>query len=80
MNTKHQITEPLLKPIKVVFLTQVELAKELSVSRSTIYLWTRAGYIPSIKIGKRAVRYDLAEVRRHLNLISKRENIEQELA
>jgi excisionase family DNA binding protein len=79
-NHNHQSPEPLLTPIKVTFLTQAELAKELGVCRETVSRWTQAELIPAIRIGKKLVRYDLAEVRNHLIAQSKGERIEQELA
>ena len=81
MNTKsNQLsTEPLLTPIKVTFLTQTQLAKELGVCRETVCRWTREELIPVIRIGKKSVRYDLAEVREHLIRQSKAERIESEL-
>ena len=81
MNTEHnnQSHEPLLTPIQVTFLTQVELAKALGVCRQTIVRWTQSEFIPAIRIGSKSVRYDLAEVRHHLISQSKGERIEQEL-
>jgi len=81
MNTNHnnQSPEPLLTPIKVTFLTQAELAKELGVCRETVSRWTQAELIPAIRIGNKSVRYDLAEVRAHLISQSKVERIEEEI-
>jgi excisionase family DNA binding protein len=78
-NHNHQSPEPLLTPIQVTFLTQVELAKALGVCRETVSRWTQANSIPSLRIGKRAVRYDLAEVRSFLISQSKVECVEQEI-
>ena len=65
-NHNHQSPEPLLTPIKVTFLTQAELAKELGVCRETVSRWTQAELIPAIRIGKKCVRYDMAQVTEHL--------------
>ena len=78
-NHNHQSPEPLLTPIKVTFLTQAELAKELGVCRETVSRWTQAELIPAIRIGKKLVRYDLTEVRAHLISQSKGERIEEEI-
>jgi excisionase family DNA binding protein len=46
--------------------TQAELAKELGVCRDTVSRWTQAELIPAIRIGKKSVRYDMAQVIEHL--------------
>ena len=46
--------------------TQAELAKALGVCRQTIVRWTQAELIPAIRIGKKSVRYDMAQVTEHL--------------
>lgn len=51
---------------KPLFLTQLELAKSLGVCRQTIVRWTQDELIPAIRIGKKSVRYDLAQVMEHL--------------
>ena len=51
---------------KPLFLTQEQLAKELGVCRETVSRWTQAELIPAIRIGKKSVRYDLAQVMEHL--------------
>jgi len=44
------------------FLTMKEVANLMGLDRSTIYNWKRKGLLPYYKIGKRAVRFKLAEV------------------
>jgi excisionase family DNA binding protein len=39
-----------------------DLARELKVTTRTIGTWQRQGRIPHIKIGRRTVRFDLADV------------------
>ena len=39
-----------------------DLARELKVTSRTITTWQREGRIPHIKIGRRTVRFDLADV------------------
>jgi excisionase family DNA binding protein len=39
-----------------------DLARELKVTSRTIGTWQREGRIPHIKIGRRTVRFDLADV------------------
>lgn len=44
------------------FLTMEEVGNLIGLDRSTIYNWKRQGLLPHYKIGKRAVRFKLAEV------------------
>lgn len=48
------------------FLTMKEVGDLIRVDRSTVYNWKRRGLLPHYKIGKRAVRFKLAEVLRWL--------------
>lgn len=43
-------------------LTAQELADILRVEKDTVYRWTRAGKIPSIRLGGRRFRYELQAV------------------
>jgi len=43
-------------------LTAQELADRLRVEKDTVYRWTRAGKIPSIRLGGRLFRYELDKV------------------
>jgi len=40
-----------------------KLAEVLGVSVSTIKTWARKGLIPSLRVGKRTIRFDLGAVR-----------------
>jgi len=40
-----------------------QIAEMLGVKVTTVYAWTERGIIPCVRIGKRIVRYELAEVR-----------------
>jgi excisionase family DNA binding protein len=44
------------------FLTMEEVGNLMGLDRSTIYNWKRRGVLPHYKIGKRAVRFKLAEI------------------
>lgn len=44
-------------------LTAAELAQLLKVSRRTVGNWTAGRKIPSLRLGRRCVRYDLNRVR-----------------
>jgi excisionase family DNA binding protein len=44
------------------FLTMEEVGNLMGLDRSTIYNWKRKGLLPHYKIGKRAVRFKLAEI------------------
>lgn len=44
------------------FLTMEEVGHLIGLDRSTIYNWKRRGVLPYYKVGKRAVRFKLAEV------------------
>ena len=43
-------------------LTAQELADHLRIEKDTVYRWTRAGKIPSIRLGGRRFRYELDKV------------------
>ena len=43
-------------------LTAEELVDHLRVQKDTVYRWTRAGKIPSIRLGGRLFRYELDKV------------------
>jgi len=81
MKLKQNSTpEPLLTPIKVTFLTQAELAKEIGVCQVTVSRWTSEKSIPCLRIGKRTVRYDLEQVRNYLANQAGRVEVEEEAA
>jgi excisionase family DNA binding protein len=44
------------------FITRKELATQLGVSDRTIRNWQNQGLVPAIRIGKRTVRFSLADV------------------
>jgi hypothetical protein len=44
-------------------ITRRDLARRFSVSERTVFNWQRNKLIPSIAIGARTVRFDLADVR-----------------
>jgi predicted DNA-binding transcriptional regulator AlpA len=44
-------------------LTAKQLSAEIQVSRRTIGAWTSSRKIPSLRLGRRCVRYDLSRVR-----------------
>jgi len=48
------------------FVTTQEVARMLSVTRSTLYLYRKQG-MPHVMLTPRTVRYDLAAVERWLN-------------
>jgi excisionase family DNA binding protein len=50
---------------KIKFLTRLELSQELGIRPETLSRWTSRGIIPHLRLG-RLVRYDLAEIRKHL--------------
>lgn len=39
-----------------------ELAKRLRVTRDTVHDWRRRGLIPSLRAGRRTIRFDVAKV------------------
>jgi excisionase family DNA binding protein len=47
-------------------LTADELAGRLRVKASTIKKWTRAGWLPAVRVSPKVVRFDLVEVDRAL--------------
>lgn len=53
-----------------------ELAKRLHVTRDTVHDWRRRGLIPSLRAGRRTIRFDVAKV---LETLSNRGN-EREVA
>jgi excisionase family DNA binding protein len=53
-------TEQMIQP---VLLIQRQAAKFLAISEKTLYNLTRCGQIPVVRIGKRGVRYDPADLR-----------------
>ena len=44
------------------YLTAVELAERLRVRPATIRSWGRTGRIPTIRLSRRVLRFDLSEV------------------
>jgi len=48
-------------------LTCQEIARYLKVTPRTIREWTHIGFIPHIKIGKRAVRYSQEDIDKWLS-------------
>jgi excisionase family DNA binding protein len=62
--SKHILTQfvPSLKPLAV---RSREAARLLSVSEKTLYLWTRAGELPCIRVGqgkRNAVLYRIVDL------------------
>ena len=49
-------------------LTAEQLAQKLQVRKTTVAHWARIGTIPSVRIGPRIVRFDLAVVYKALGL------------
>jgi excisionase family DNA binding protein len=47
-------------------LTCAEAARLLRIRPATIRAWTRTGLIPSVKLGRKVVRYPLAELERFI--------------
>ena len=45
------------------WLTPLQVAKHLAISRDTLYRWVRTGKIPAIRIGW-TIRFDPAEIER----------------
>jgi excisionase family DNA binding protein len=46
----------------------VELAKRLRVTPNTVHVWNRRGLIPSLRVGKRTVRFDVSKVLEALSM------------
>jgi excisionase family DNA binding protein len=44
------------------YLDACELAKRLRVTRETVLAWTRRGWVPCLRIGRRPVLFDPVEV------------------
>lgn len=44
------------------FCDAQELAQRLGVTKDTIHVWQRRGWIPCLRAGRRPVRFDLAKV------------------
>jgi excisionase family DNA binding protein len=42
------------------------VARLLGVTKCAVYLWTRQGHLPHVRVGPRAVRYDPAAIRRYV--------------
>ena len=55
-------------------LTADEIAEALQVQPSTIRLWARRGWIPTIRLTPKVVRYELASV---VDALKKRDNADQ---
>ena len=49
-----------------VFMTAAELAAALKLNEQSIYRFARAGIIPSIRIGRKTLRFDAEQVRKAL--------------
>jgi len=47
-------------------LTGKELAERLRLRPVTIAAWTKAGRIPSVRVGRKVIRYDFMRVREAL--------------
>lgn len=47
-------------------LTPKEIAEKLGVKKSTIYLWSHTGYIPTVKIGN-LIRFRRSSIERWLD-------------
>lgn len=47
-------------------LNQTQVAKHLGVRVETVSRWTTAGTLPCVRIGKRSVRYLLAQIVKQL--------------
>jgi excisionase family DNA binding protein len=57
---KQQIAEVSMEEEKL--LTMQQVGDLIGVDRSTVYNWKRKGLLPYYKIGRRAVRFKLAEI------------------
>jgi len=57
-----------LKSAASSLVTAEQLAQRLQVRKTTVDHWARIGTIPSVRIGPRIVRFDLAVVYKALGL------------
>lgn len=47
-------------------VSALEVARMLGVSKQWVYKWTEQGKLPCVRLPGRVIRYDAAEVRRHV--------------
>ena len=60
MNVFERPEQTIEQPI---LLTARQSAKALSISERTLFSLTKAGEIPAVRVSKRGVRYDPADLR-----------------
>lgn len=58
-----QRTSPMLPLASSELLTVQEMARALRVNPQTLYRLVRQGLVPAVRIGKKTLRFDPAEVR-----------------
>ncbi len=73
LTTDEQLERAMIKAIEKVFgnksaeepiwLSSAQVCERLDVNRSTLWRWSKEGYLPGTKFGNR-VRYKLSDVER----------------
>lgn len=66
----NTLPDPVGTKTNAALLTEEQLAAELQTSKRSIAYWRAQGLIPSVRVGRHLVRFDLGDVLSHLKRCS----------